>query len=114
VHTPPLYRNFFMHEPLGWRASFSGLAGRTIGVTSEGQINVPSEMLSIGESRWRADGIRAGGNDSMVCGVGATPQLNRFLGGSSFDPARHGKNYNQLFCDGHVGGMSPWILFNPT
>ncbi|PYI88990.1 MAG: hypothetical protein DME26_02295 [Verrucomicrobia bacterium] len=33
---------------------------------------------------------------------------------SSFDPARHGKNYNQLFCDGHVAAMSPWVLFNPT
>jgi prepilin-type processing-associated H-X9-DG protein/prepilin-type N-terminal cleavage/methylation domain-containing protein len=99
---------------LGWRASFSGLAGRTIGVTSEGQIKVPSEMLSIGESRWRADGIREGGKDRMVCGAGVTPQLNRILGGFTFDPARHGRKYNQLFCDGHVSAMSPWMLFNPT
>jgi prepilin-type processing-associated H-X9-DG protein len=28
--------------------------------------------------------------------------------------ARHGKNYNQLFCDGHVLAMNPWVLFNPT
>ena len=26
----------------------------------------------------------------------------------------HGKNYNTLFCDGHVGGMSPELLFDPT
>jgi prepilin-type N-terminal cleavage/methylation domain-containing protein/prepilin-type processing-associated H-X9-DG protein len=99
---------------LGWRTSFSGLAGRKIGVTSEGQIQVPSEMMSIGESRWRADGIREGGMDWMACGAGATPQLNRIPGGFDLDPARHGKNYNQLFCDGRVGAMSPWILFNPT
>jgi prepilin-type processing-associated H-X9-DG protein len=29
-------------------------------------------------------------------------------------PQRHGKNYNQLFCDGHVAAMDPWLLFNPT
>jgi prepilin-type N-terminal cleavage/methylation domain-containing protein/prepilin-type processing-associated H-X9-DG protein len=99
---------------LGWRTSFSGLAGRKIDVTSEGQIQAPSEMFSIGESRWRADGIREGGFDWMGCGAGATPQDNRFPGGFSLDAARHGKNYNQLFCDGHVAAMSPWILFNPT
>jgi len=32
----------------------------------------------------------------------------------AFDPARHGKNYNQLFCDGHVSAMDPWVLFDPT
>ena len=29
-------------------------------------------------------------------------------------PARHGKNYNQLFCDGRVRSMDPWLLFNTT
>ncbi len=32
----------------------------------------------------------------------------------AFDPKRHGKTYNQLFCDGHVTAMDPWVLFNPT
>jgi prepilin-type processing-associated H-X9-DG protein len=97
---------------LGWRVSFSWFPGRTLGTASEGDIKVPSEMFSIGESRWKADGIRAGGEDRMVCGDMYRPWNT--LGGFSFDPARHGKDYNQLFCDGHVGAMSPWLLFNPT
>jgi prepilin-type processing-associated H-X9-DG protein len=43
----------------------------------------------------------------MTCG-----QLR--LRNEAFDPARHGKSYNQLFCDGHVAAMNPWVLFNPT
>jgi prepilin-type processing-associated H-X9-DG protein len=31
----------------------------------------------------------------------------------SFDEARHGRSYNQLFSDGHVSAMSPWVLFDP-
>ena len=95
-----------------------GLGGRpprrTLGASSgdhsEGQIAVPSEMFVIGEARWKAqDNDLPGGHDFMQCG-GTT--VNR--GPWAFDPARHGKNYNQLFCDGHVGAMSPWVLFNPT
>jgi prepilin-type processing-associated H-X9-DG protein len=29
-------------------------------------------------------------------------------------PARHGKDYNMLFCDGHVSGMKPVLLFSLT
>ena len=32
----------------------------------------------------------------------------------AFDPARHGRNYNLLFCDGHVAPMNPWVLFDPV
>jgi prepilin-type N-terminal cleavage/methylation domain-containing protein/prepilin-type processing-associated H-X9-DG protein len=82
---------------------------------SEGQVKVPSDMLSIGESRFLSAGKvsvpggwvqnGAGGSDTLQCGV-----LTR----DPFDPARHGKNYNQLLCDGHVSSMRPSILFNPT
>lgn len=83
--------------------------------TSEPQIRAPSEMLAIGESRFlslQVNGV-PGGYCDMTCGLlswstGHSP--NEF----AFDSGRHGKNYNQLFCDGHVGAMSPWILFNPT
>ena len=83
---------------------------------SEGQIKVPSDMFSIGESRFlTANEVRIGpitfgkdpgGMDTLNCGsrVNDPP----------FDPLRHGKNYNQLFCDGHVASMSPLFLFNPT
>jgi prepilin-type N-terminal cleavage/methylation domain-containing protein/prepilin-type processing-associated H-X9-DG protein len=70
---------------------------------SEGQVKRPSEMLSIGESRF--DAGLDGGKDTMECGlVDLSASLAR----------RHGRNYNQLFCDGHILGMDPWVLFNPT
>ena len=84
---------------------------------SEGQIKVPSEMLSIGESRFlTADeatvgtssfGPSPGGDDTLRCGI-------PFPTEPPFDAARHGKNYNQLFCDGRVSSMRPLVLFNPT
>jgi prepilin-type processing-associated H-X9-DG protein len=63
-------------------------------------------MLSIGESKFLNATIRQipGGRDIAEC----------LLLGDPFDPARHGKNYNQAFCDGHVSALSPWVLFNPT
>ncbi len=96
---------------LGGRISYPSRPGRTAESASEGQIKVPSEMFAIGESRWKPQGNQGqeGGHDYMQCGLLAN---NR--GFMAFDEARHGKNYNQLFCDGHVSAMSPWVLFNPT
>lgn len=78
-------------------------------VTSEAAVVAPSEMFAIGESRWLSAAVNpdVGGIPGMLCGA-----LHRRT--YRFDPARHGKNYNQLFCDGHVVQMNPWILFNPT
>jgi prepilin-type processing-associated H-X9-DG protein len=81
-------------------------------VVSENEVAVPTEMFAIGESKYlneRANSdIRggAGGWDWLECGLDrrSTP----------FDPRRHGKNYNQLFCDGHVAALNPMVLFNPT
>ena len=72
---------------------------------SEAEVKVPSEMFSIGESRFlnAKENSAPGGQDTLECGPG-----------NPFDPARHGKNYNQLFVDGHVSGMNPRVLFSPT
>jgi prepilin-type N-terminal cleavage/methylation domain-containing protein/prepilin-type processing-associated H-X9-DG protein len=95
---------------LGGRVYQKPVSGRISGVTSEGQIAVPSEMFAIGESRWKSQERGAkGGHDFMQGGM---IYLNRGVG--AFDPARHGKNYNQLLCDGHISAMSPWVLFNLT
>jgi prepilin-type N-terminal cleavage/methylation domain-containing protein/prepilin-type processing-associated H-X9-DG protein len=109
-----LYIRFTNKFGLGpWRPSsaFSDNAIR------ENQVLFPSEMLALGETRWKgaeANG-RPGPQDWLDCG------LQRIHGGRGagrllfpFDPARHGKNYNSAFCDGHVSSMNPWILFNPT
>jgi hypothetical protein len=79
---------------------------RGVPAVSEAQVRVPSEMFAIGESRFLSASMNdgPGGKDAMRCGIPGEP----------FEPARHGKNYNQLCCDGHVAAMSPWVLFNPT
>jgi prepilin-type N-terminal cleavage/methylation domain-containing protein/prepilin-type processing-associated H-X9-DG protein len=77
--------------------------------TPEAQVKVPGDMLAIGESRFFSVSANhdLGGIPGMLCGA-----LHRKL--FRFEPARHGKTYNQVFCDGHVTGMDPWVLFNPT
>ncbi len=96
---------------LGGRMSYPSRPGWTAGTAFEEQIQMPSEMFAIGESRWRSQGNQGpeGGEDYMQCGM---IYVNR--GVMAFDPARHGRNYNQLCCDGHVVAMNPWVLFNPT
>jgi prepilin-type N-terminal cleavage/methylation domain-containing protein/prepilin-type processing-associated H-X9-DG protein len=85
--------------------------------TAEAQVKVPSEMFSIGESRFVDEKVNGmpGGYTIMVDGY-LHLKGDEFDPSKSFafDPARHGKNYNQLFCDGHVDAMNPWVLFNPT
>jgi prepilin-type processing-associated H-X9-DG protein len=77
--------------------------GKFVPAVSQGEISVPSEMLAIGDSLMEVG--EAGGDDFWHCGGDsiAAPYI-----------ARHGKNYNQLYCDGHVSAMSPEILFNPS
>jgi prepilin-type processing-associated H-X9-DG protein len=90
---------------LGGRAGNGSLAE----VNSETRIAAPSEMFAVGESRWKNKDELSNPGDVLECGH---IYVNR--GAFAFDPARHGKNYNQLFCDGHVSQMSPWFLFNVT
>src|ERR1035437_7156598 len=74
---------------------------------AEAQIKVPSELLAISDSAFLSAGAyqEAGGDDALISGLAS---------GHSFGAARHGKTYNQLWCDGHVAAMNPWILFNRT
>jgi prepilin-type N-terminal cleavage/methylation domain-containing protein/prepilin-type processing-associated H-X9-DG protein len=74
---------------------------------AEAQVRLPSEMFAIGESRYRKEpGLVNSAEcvDGMFCGYLELESV----------PARHGKDYNQLFCDGHVAAMNRWFLFNPT
>jgi prepilin-type N-terminal cleavage/methylation domain-containing protein/prepilin-type processing-associated H-X9-DG protein len=83
--------------------------------TSEPQVLVPSEMFAIGESRFLSAQVNGipGGRCDMASGM-LSWNVGRSPMDFAFDQARHGKTYNQLFCDGHVAAMSPWALFNPT
>lgn len=79
------------------------------GSVAESAVKVPSEMFAIGESRFLKAPVNGdvGGIPGMLCGALRRQSFR-------FDPVRHGKTYNQLFCDGHVAQLNPWILFNPT
>ena len=79
--------------------------GSFVSAVSEGQISVPSEMLAIADSYTKIDVDDADGDDILSCGPFASGYV-----AEPFTP-RHGKNYNALFCDGHVADMNPWILF---
>jgi len=74
---------------------------------SEAQVKAPSDMLAMGDSRLFYDSrlSTSPGFFEMVCG----PDL--FKGQT---PMRHGRNYNFLFCDGHVTGIDPAVFFNLT
>ncbi len=80
-----------------------------VAAVAEPTVKVPSDMFAIGESRFLSlNGNRSfGGFWGMICGELHSNTV-------AFDPARHGKNYNTVFCDGHVAGMNPWLLFNPV
>jgi prepilin-type N-terminal cleavage/methylation domain-containing protein/prepilin-type processing-associated H-X9-DG protein len=76
---------------------------------AEAQVRAPSEMLAIVESRFLDAKVNRapGGAPWAVCGLLRSDTF-------AFDPARHGGNYNSVFCDGHVESMKPRVLFNPT
>jgi prepilin-type processing-associated H-X9-DG protein len=82
---------------------------------SETQVQSPSEMIAMSDSY----------NANVIVGVGQTEWISADLGSGlgigisgvitfGVNPAWHGKNYNQVYCDGHVGAMPPSVLFNPT
>ncbi|MGH7952591.1 MAG: type II secretion system protein [Limisphaerales bacterium] len=87
--------------------------GHFVPPVSEGEVRSPSEMLAIGDSAMIVGVVPGmglemdfigGGDDMLRC------DLN--VGGKIY-AMRHGKTYNQLYCDGHVSAMSPSILFDP-
>jgi len=77
----------------------------------ESEVVVPSQLLAMADSRlWAASysGFGPGriGSDSLRCGLFEDWPAQTY-------PFRHGKNYNVGFCDAHVEGMRPTILFDP-
>jgi prepilin-type N-terminal cleavage/methylation domain-containing protein/prepilin-type processing-associated H-X9-DG protein len=94
---------FGLGPVLYWKDSH----GNFVPTVSEGEVNVPGEMLAVCDSSVKAG--TAGGSDFGQCGGPVSSDL-------AAEPyvLRHGKNYNQLLCDGHVSAMSPAILFCPS
>ena len=86
---------------------------QTLSSVAEVRVRVPSDMLAVADSRFLNSKINGdpGGSAALECG------LTWWFGPPNriaFDPSRHGRTYNVLFCDGHISGVNPWVLFNPT
>ncbi len=83
----------------------------TVGrATRELQVKVPSEMYAIGESKivYSQSGGRIGsGYDFLVLDYGSPAMYLSH-------PPRHGRNYNMLFCDGHVSASDPKLMYSTT
>ena len=91
-------------------------------------VRAPGEMFAVADARlenetlnqpggggqgmtWRGvpvHGLYGWSLDIMICGV--TGEIISYY---PF-PLRHGKNYNVVYCDGHVSGMDPAIMHNPS
>ena len=74
---------------------------------AESEVAAPSAMIAATDSE--VVGPNPGGGDGQDYGT-----CNLFLGRPLKDLTRHGKNYNQVYCDAHVEAIPPVVLFNPT
>jgi prepilin-type N-terminal cleavage/methylation domain-containing protein/prepilin-type processing-associated H-X9-DG protein len=92
---------------LGPYSRWKDAQGKVVPPVSEAKISAPSDMLAICDSLMKVE--LPGGSDF---GRGSQPFASQLAAEPYVLP--HGKNFNLLFCDGHVTAMNPWILFNPT
>ncbi len=83
--------------------------------TREFDISVPSEMYAVGESKIVTPGSSVVGPSSPA-GAGFDYLILDFPVRSSglSHPPRHEKNYNMLFCDGHVSASDPKVMYSTT
>jgi prepilin-type N-terminal cleavage/methylation domain-containing protein/prepilin-type processing-associated H-X9-DG protein len=101
-------------EGLGLGSVLYDVAHRgPVPAVSEAQVKAPSEMFAIGESRHRRE-TPVFNDAECVCAMFCGYLWDEERESAAALPERHGRNYNQLFCDGHVAAMNPWELFNPT
>ena len=81
----------------------------------ESDVISPAETFDLGESRLVGYPFVAADNDRAIIGFGPpTISASSYLYRSAAYPERHGKNYNQLCCDGHVEAINPLVLFDPA
>jgi prepilin-type processing-associated H-X9-DG protein/prepilin-type N-terminal cleavage/methylation domain-containing protein len=82
-------------------------------VIREAQVLVPSDMIAFGESLLyqaevypMATNLLWSGSDFLTISIPYLPAVKY--------PLRHGRNCNFVFADGHVEGILPSRIFNPT
>jgi prepilin-type N-terminal cleavage/methylation domain-containing protein/prepilin-type processing-associated H-X9-DG protein len=78
---------------------------------AESAVRAPSEMFALADSELYTrqpvpplDTATPVGQEQMSCGWGKDAPT----------PPRHGKHYNFACCDGHVEGLNPSWVYNPT
>ena len=87
---------------------------------SESKVRHPAQMFAMGDSRMVGfpdlpsaypgpPGTIWSGLDEAIVGFKLPG-----LGGRAINLPRHGKNYNQVCCDGHVEGMNVSLMFDPA
>ena len=97
------------------RLGLGGYFGTPPPPLRENQVAVPSDMIAIGDARiWTGPvhvsyvpPITSSGCGWDVIQCGAAQDL------FAYSP-RHGEDYNFVFCDLHVEGIKPGVVFNPT
>jgi prepilin-type N-terminal cleavage/methylation domain-containing protein/prepilin-type processing-associated H-X9-DG protein len=90
---------------LGPIVFWTNALGAPVPPVSESEVRIPGAMLAMGDSLRKVDWDE--GSDFWRCGLDQQSTLAAYA-------LPHGGNYNQLRCDGHVEGLSPSLLFNPT
>jgi prepilin-type N-terminal cleavage/methylation domain-containing protein/prepilin-type processing-associated H-X9-DG protein len=107
VQEPP-FTTYGLGPIVSWYPYLQAAHGAAV---TEGELTAPSEMLAMGDSAW-AVGTKAGSGVMFVTPPGGDDVwgCSLYAWAYMYD-ARHGANYNQLYCDGHVSQMNPQILF---
>ena len=91
----------------GLSAPFDGSGKAFVRVT---EIKSPSEMYEIGESRIQSS--PAQGVNLLYPNAALDFMVTEAFRTSPYAPQkRHGRNYNQLCCDGHVEAIAPDLLY---
>ena len=75
---------------------------------------MPSDLLSVADCQGLPYKVFLSGSDSSVGSSGLDTLRCSTSPARWLYPQRHGKNYNAAFCDAHVEGVLPTVLFNPT
>jgi prepilin-type processing-associated H-X9-DG protein len=96
--TDDMHKFFGLGPAMFWKDA----GGNYVPAVAEAKVAAPSELLAIGDA-FRKVGM-AEGDDAWCC-------TNNTLTTPFILP--HGKNYNTLFCDGHVTAMRPEVLYDP-
>ncbi len=80
----------------------------------ESAVAAPSDLLCVADCQSLGGKVYLGGVVYPVGSSGLDTLRCFYKPALTPYPERHGKKYNATFCDAHVEGVSPAVIFNPT